>query len=278
MFVADYLQKAKDNYRDAKEAVREQYDRIKEDFRFSNPSDPQQWDDTAVKARSGRPTHTLDRTNQFVQHVVNKQREAKTSADILPADSKADVEVAKKIKGIIRHIEYVSKADIAWDTATDHQARGGLGWVRVVPRIVNPETNEQEIIIQRVHDPLSCLLDPNSTEPDGSDAMFGFVESNVTHTAFERMYGKKKNKSNWDSEGWFTEDTVRICEYFEAVEKKENRIIIQMEGMRSTVSEDEYWKIVDTTQGEVVQALRSRNPRRDGVPKSVDRTRSGYRA
>ena len=242
----DYLQEAKDNYKDAKEAVREQYDRIREDFRFSNPSDPQQWDNTAIKLREGRPTHTLDRTNQFVQHVVNKQREAKTSADILPADSKADVEVAKKIKGIIRHIEYVSKADIAWDTASDHQARGGLGWVRVVPRIVDPETNEQEIIIQRVHDPLSCLLDPNSTEPDGSDAMFGFVESSITNTAFERQFGKKTSKTNWDGE-WFTEETVRIAEYFRVKETKENRIVVQMEGQRTTITEDEYWKIAQTT-------------------------------
>lgn len=243
----DYLQEAKDNYKDAKEAVREQYLRIKEDFRFSNPADPQQWDDWATKTRQGRPTHTLDRTNQFVQHVVNKHRESKTSADILPADSKADVEVAKRIKGIIRHIEYVSRADIAWDTASDHQARGGLGWVRVVPRIVNPETNEQEIIIQRVHDPLSCVLDPNSTEPDGADAMFGFVESSLTKTAFKRLYPKKSH-TNWDSDdGWFGEDFVRIAEYFRVVETKENRIVIQIEGQRSTVTEDEYWKIAQTT-------------------------------
>ena len=49
----DYLQEAKENYKDASEAVREQYERIREDFRFSNPSDPQQWDSGAVSARKG---------------------------------------------------------------------------------------------------------------------------------------------------------------------------------------------------------------------------------
>lgn len=242
----DYLQEAKDNYKDAKEAVREQYERIKEDFRFSNPADPQQWDSWASKARQGRPTHTLDRTNQFVQHVVNKHRESKTSADILPADSKADVEVAKRIKGIIRHIEYVSRADIAWDTASDHQARGGLGWVRVLPKVVNPETNEQEIIIQRVHDPLSCVLDPNSTEPDGSDAMFGFVESSLTKTAFKRLH-KKAKETNWDSDDWFGEDFVRIAEYFRVIEEKQNRLVVLLDGNQTTLSEDEYWNIAQTT-------------------------------
>src|SRR3989304_2604729 len=176
----DYLQEAKEAYADAKDAVREQHERIREDFRFSNPSAPEQWDGYALKARAGRPMHTLDRTNQYIQHVVNKQRERKTSAEIFPADSKADVEVAKRIKGIIRHIEYTSRADIAWDTAADHQARGGLGWVRVTPKMVNSDMNEQEILIQRVIDPLSCLLDPNSKEPDGSDSMYGFAETNLT--------------------------------------------------------------------------------------------------
>ena len=143
----DALQTAKEHYEDARDACREQYDRIREDFRFSNPSNPQQWDQGAVTARKGRPMHTLDRTNQFVQHVVNKHRELKSSADLLPVDSKADPDVALKIKGIIRHIEYTSRSDIAWDTASDHQARGGLGWVRVLPKVVDYDTGEQDIII-----------------------------------------------------------------------------------------------------------------------------------
>jgi hypothetical protein len=239
----DYLQEAKENYADAKDAVREQYERIRQDFRFSNPAEPKQWDDYALKARSGRPMHTLDRTNQFIQHVVNSNRERKTSADILPADSKADVEVAKRIKGIIRHIEYTSRADIAWDTAADHQVRGGLGWVRITPKVVDPEMNEQEILIQRVIDPLSCLLDPNSTEPDGSDAMFGFAETTLTNKAFERQF-KKAKKDSWDSEGWFGEDSTRIAEYFRVVETKTNRLTVSMpDGNTMTLGEDEYWAL-----------------------------------
>jgi hypothetical protein len=236
----DVLQSAKDDYSDAKDAVREQYERIRDDFRFSNPAEPEQWDSWAKTARAGRPMHTLDRTNQYVQHVVNKHRASKTSADVFPVDGGADVDVAKKLKGIIRHIEYVSKADIAWDTASDHQARGGLGWIRVLPKIANGETNEQDIIIQRVHDPLSCLLDPNSTEPDGSDAMFGFCETTVTDTAFKRLYPKAK-KDSFDSEGWFGDDAIRIAEYFRVVETNGKKLTIVMpDGQKMLVTEDEY--------------------------------------
>jgi hypothetical protein len=221
----DYLKEAKENYKDARDAVSDQYDRIREDFRFSNPSNPEQWDDWSVQARKGRPMHTLDRTNLYVQHVVNQARANKTSCDVLPADGYADDVVAQQLKGIIRHIEYTSRADIAWDTASDHQARGGLGWVRVSPKIVDPETNDQEILIARVHDPLSCMLDPNSTEPDGSDAMFGFAETNLTEKAFERLYPKAK-KDSFDTEGWFSENTIRICEYQRVVETEEERVIV----------------------------------------------------
>jgi hypothetical protein len=239
----DPVQEAREAYADAKDAVREQHERIREDFRFSNPSVPEQWDDWAKKNRTGRPMHTLDRTNQYIQHVVNKQRERKTSAEVFPVDSGADVEVAKRIKGIIRHIEYTSRADIAWDTAADHQARGGLGWVRVTPKVVNPDMNEQEILIQRVTDPMSCVLDPDSTEPDGSDAMYGFAETVLTNRAFERMYPKAK-KGSWDEEGWFQEDGIRIAEYFKVVETKSNRLIVSMpDGNEMTLSEDEYWEL-----------------------------------
>lgn len=237
----DYHKEAREAYADAKEYVREQYDRIREDFEFSNPAAPKQWSDAAQTARAGRPTHTLDRTNKYVQHVVNRLRESKSSAEIMPVDSVADPAVAEKIKGLFRHIEYVSRADMAWDTATDHMARGGLGWTRVVPRLTNPETNEQEIVIQRVHDPLSCLLEAGWTEPDGTDAMCGFVESWMTKKAFEKRY-PKATKTNWESENvWANEESVLVCEYFRVVEREVNKIVIAgPDGGEMTLAEDEF--------------------------------------
>ena len=117
----DQLVEAKERYSDARDACSDQYARIREDFRFSNPADPQQWDSTAVTERGKRPTLVMDRTNQFVQHVVNSHRQSETHTDVIPSDSKADPDVAQKIKGIFRHIEYTSRSDIAWDMASDHQ-------------------------------------------------------------------------------------------------------------------------------------------------------------
>lgn len=241
----DTLQQAKERFKDAQDAVREQNIRFREDLRFSNPAQPEQWDQFAQKARQGRPMLTLDRTNQFISQIVNDARQNKPSIQVLPADSKADPEVANRLNGIIRHIEYTSRAGIAYDTAIELSARVGQGWLRVLPRVVRPETNEQEIIIQRVHDPMSICLDPNSMEPDGSDAMYGFAETNMTVAAFKRAYPKAKI-ANWDSEGWFGEDFTRVAEYFKVIEKEENRIVIDgPEGGRMTVTEEEYWQLAN---------------------------------
>lgn len=241
----DPLQQSKEHYADARDSVREQYDRIKADFRFSNPAAPEQWDAMALTARKGRPMHTLDRTNQYIQHVVNTIRAQKTSAQIFPVDNYGDVDVAQKITGLIRHIEYTSRADIAWATAADHQVRGGLGWIRVTPKVVHSETNEQEILIQRIIDPTACLLEAGWSEPDGSDANKAWIETTMTKKAFERAFPKAKLGS-WDSEGWFGEDSVRICEYFCAEDTVSNKLTVAMpDGQMMDLGEDEYWAMAD---------------------------------
>lgn len=244
--MADLHKTAKERWTAATEHLREQHARMLDDMRFSNPAEPKQWDDKALKLRTGRPCLTFDRTNQFIAQVVNDGRQNKPGIYCLPADSEADPEVAEKLNGIVRHVEYTSRAGIAYDTALEHAARVGLGWVRVVPEVVNPESNEQEIRIKRVHDPLSVKLDPNSTEPDGSDAMWGFVETTYTNAAFDAAFPKKK-RATWDSEGWFSEDSVRICEYFVIEEEQKNRIVVSMMGQEATFSEEEYWQIAQTT-------------------------------
>lgn len=243
----DKHQRAKERYSDAQEAMREQHARMLEDLKFSNPADPQQWPDDAMNARKNRPCLTFDRTNQFLQQVVNDARQNKPSIKCLPADSGADIGVALKLDGIIRHIEYVSRAGIAYDCAIDHAARVGLGWLRVVPEVIRPETNEQELRIMRIHDPLSAMLDADSTQPDGSDATGGFIETLMSDKAFKADYPKATPVS-MDGGKWSGIDGVKLCEYFEVVKKQENRIqCIGVNGQSQIVSEKEYWAIAEET-------------------------------
>lgn len=241
----DLLTRIKERHDEAAEVMREQHARMTEDAAFSNPADPRQWPSDAVAARAKRPMLTADKTNQFIAQVVNDMRQNKPQILCLPADSYADVAVAQKLNGIVRHIEYVSRAGIAYDTAAENQVRLGLGWLRVIPQVMRPETNEQEIRIMRIHDPMSCLLDPNSTEPDGSDSMWGDVSTTMTHRAFKAEYPKAKCQSFGDDYGgWFGTDYMRVCEYFEIEEEVENRIqVYAPDGSGIVIGEDEYWSL-----------------------------------
>jgi hypothetical protein len=131
-----------------------------DDLRFSNPADPQQWPEEVKRARSNavggpRPCLTFDQTNQFIFQVVNDARQNKPSIKVRPVDSGADIKVADALSGLFRHIEDVSRADIAYDTAMEYAARIGLGYFRINTRVLNDSTNEQEICIDRIADPLS---------------------------------------------------------------------------------------------------------------------------
>lgn len=248
----DILTAAKERYSDAVDAFREQRTRMLDDFKFSNPSDPQQWDPRARQVRESnpdgaRPCLTLDHSNQYIQQVVNDARQNKPGITFLPSSGGARQEVASALDGVMRHIEYQSRAQIAYDTAIDHSARGGLGWIRIVPEVVEHSLNYQEIRIKRIADPLSVIADPDWQEPDGADMRYCFVETSVTPREYERRYGKKAAATSWAGDrtgGWFADNSIRICEYFDLVETKANSLIIRMpDGTKRAVTEDQYWQV-----------------------------------
>lgn len=250
--MADTFQTALDRHRDAREAFRDQRTRMLEDAEFSNPADPKQWDDAAKRIRENgpdgaRPCLTLDHTNQYIRQVVNAARQNKPGLTAMPASGGARIEVARAIEGMFRHIEYRSRAQIAYDTAVEHAARMGLGWIRVMPEVVNAKLNHQEIKICRVHNPLAVVPDPNWKEPDGQDLRWVFYESNLAKKEFQARYPKAElrpfNESGTSAE-WFQENTVRIAEYLEVVEKAQQRLIVRLlDGSKRDVTSDEYWEI-----------------------------------
>ncbi len=236
------IHEIKERFETARDAMAMNHARMREDMEFSNPADPQQWPLDIRNRRNKRVTLTFDQTNQFINQVVNNYRQNRPQATAIPANSAADKQTAEALTGMLRHIDYVSRADIAWDWATECAARVGLGWVRVYPKVIDAEYNAQEITIARVLNPLDALLNEGSTEPDGSDATDGFILSQMAVTAFKAKYPKEM-VSSFDGSRTVT-DMVTICEAFNQEKVKQNRLVIQSpEGEESTVSEDEYWGI-----------------------------------
>lgn len=248
----DILTEAKERWQECADAFSDERDRMREDFEFSNPADPQQWTPEARKAREQadggpRPCLTVDSTNQFIHQVVNDARQNRPGIDVLPVNSEANIKTAGYLEGMIRQIEYASSADIAYDTSIDHGARAGCGWIRVLTEVVNERLNEQEIRIGSVEDSLSCMISPESVRPDGSDAFDGFVSTTMSKRSFERKYGDKASHTSWDSQtsgGWMTAGEIRVCEFYKLITKQVNKIeFLLPDGSQQCTDEEGYWDL-----------------------------------
>ena len=102
-----------------------------DDLRFvaGSPDNQWQWPADVLQTRgsvqgqtiNARPCLTINKLPQHVQQVTNDQRQNRPSGKVIPANDDADVEVADIFDGIVRHIEYISDADVAYDTACENQ-------------------------------------------------------------------------------------------------------------------------------------------------------------
>lgn len=190
-----------------------------EDLRFSIG---EQWPENikADRETQRRPTLTINRLPQFIRQVTNDQRQNRPSIKVSPVDNGADPDSAKVRQGLIRHIEYSSNADVAYDVAFDGAVRKGLGYFRITTEYCDPLSFDQDIKIKAVPDSFLVYLDPFSQEPDGSDANWGFVFEDVNEDDYKAQYpGTKLTKeSDWsslgDTSGWIKEKSARIAEYF----------------------------------------------------------------
>jgi hypothetical protein len=214
------LETAHERFGRAVEAEKNIRDLAREDLKFSKGD---QWPEEVKKSRieDKRPIITVNRMPQFIHQITNDQRQNRPAIKVSPVDSKADVETAKVLQGMVRHIEYASNADTAYDTAFDSAVRASFGFFRVLTEYESPMSFDQRIRIARIKNRFAAYLDPSYQEPDGSDAKWGFVFDDIPKDEFKRLYPKSKLSTctDWDEEmrsrpDWVTADMVRIAEYF----------------------------------------------------------------
>jgi hypothetical protein len=203
-----------------------------DDLRFyaGSPDNQWQWPADVLQTRgavqgqtiNARPCLTINKLPQHVHQVTNEQRMNRPGIKVIPADDKADVDMADVFNGVIRHIEYISDADVAYDTACENQVSYGEGYIRLLTEYCDEDTFDQDIKIGRIRNSFSVYMDPMIQDPTGADARWCFVTEDVTKAEYERMYPDAAPISTLMSLGvgdqsiaqWIGENTVRIAEYF----------------------------------------------------------------
>ena len=205
-----------------------------EDLRFGFASD--QWDEKLRRARQNnphgaRPCLTVNKIPTHARQILNDMRQARASIKVLPVDDKADVETAEIIQGSIRHIEHVSNADQAYTIAAEYQVMMGVGYFRVNTEYTDPVYNEQEIRIQAIRNPFSVYMDPWCIDITGGDAKSCYVVSQYPKKEFERRWPKAmmadiEKLGPTSASGWFTDNGVRVAEYFWIEEYDEDYVLV----------------------------------------------------
>ena len=203
-----------------------------DDLRFyaGSPDNQWQWPADVLQTRgavqgqtiNARPCLTINKLPQHVHQVTNEQRLNRPQPKVIPVDDKADVEVAEIFNGVIRHIEYISDADVAYDTACENQVSYGEGYVRILTEYCDADTFNQDIKIGRIRNSFSVYMDPLIQDPCGSDARWCFITEDIPRDEYERQFPNASPLSTLQTLGvgdqgfsqWMNENTVRIAEYF----------------------------------------------------------------
>lgn len=209
-----------------------------------------QWPTGIQGERSKRPMLTINRVRQHNLDILNDARQSRVAVKVRPLRGGASYESAMILDGLIRHIEYISNADSAYQLALKFAVQAGIGYIRLVTDYAGDDSFDQEIYIRQVKNPLTVLLDPDITEFDGSDAKFGFVFTDMPRDEFDRAYPDFKDVASDPSLGpevsWGAGEQVRIAEYFRCVHK---------DGKLYTFADPETGEQVTKTEEEVDKAL-----------------------
>ena len=185
----------------------------------------EQWDAKVKRDReqgpSPRPCLVFNKVLPPVTQLGNQARQNKPAIKVNPVDSAGDPDTAKVIAGMIRHIEYDSDADQAYDTALFYAAGGGFGYWRYGCEESDPLSFDQDIKTIAVDDPLSIYLDCWARKADRSDAKWAFVLDRLPNDVHAARFGDDEADLSADfaneltSEGWRDADSKQVAEYWE---------------------------------------------------------------
>ena len=229
---SDVLSTARDRLSMAISAYSESREDELDDLRFyaGSPDNQWQWPADVLATRgavqgqtiNARPCLTINKLPQHVHQITNDQRQNRPSVKVIPVDDNADVEVAEIFNGMIRHIEYISDADVAYDTACENQVAYGEGYIRILTEYCDDNTFDQDIKIARVRNSFSVYMDPLIQDPCGSDAEWCFITEDLSQDEYHRLFPNASPLSTLETLGigdqnlsqWLNTNTIRIAEYF----------------------------------------------------------------
>jgi len=197
----------------------------------------EQWDEDIKREREndGRPCLTNNVLPTFVDQVLGDQRQNRPSIKVsarsttLPIGPDQELKIPSRtgskkytlsevMSGVVKDIEYSCDAETSYDNAFEASAGSGMGYLRVRTDWVDDQF-EQEILIESIENQFAVIMDPSAKKSLYQDMAWCLVDDQMDREEFEEKYPDASvdpvNDENSDESGvWFTENTVKVCEYF----------------------------------------------------------------
>lgn len=231
------IQEAIDFLKFSNEADTENRQKGLDDLKFSSGD---QWPIEVQNSRhlEARPCLTINKLDAYVRQIVNQMRQSRPRMRAHSMNSEANAKVADVITGIFKHIEVNSDADTAYDTAGEYAVRIGWGYWRVITDYVREDSFDQEIFIRPIDNPFSVYFDPNSIQPDGSDAEKVLITTLMSKDDFKIQYPGADDGGDFNQRGtgdfdpdWVQKEDIRVAEYF-YVERKKTKLLLLSDGTK----------------------------------------------
>jgi hypothetical protein len=207
----DGIRKALDRFKLGVDADSEQRTREIDALRFqvpelSWPNDvkeqrkPQLVGGVAIPQRPMLSIPTLDHP---IQLTINAEKAAHLGIGIHPLSDTADDDTAEVLQGLYRRIEVDSRASLARSWAFERAVKAGRGFYRVITERDPDGENafDQRIMIKRILQQASVVLDPFAQEADFSDGTWAFLVNDMPWDTYKRRYPNSQMAS-------FTEDEL----------------------------------------------------------------------
>lgn len=219
----ELLDEARERFEQISADDKDNHDNQREDTEFVFVPG-KQWQDKvrAQRTRWNELCLEFNQLKQFVKQVVNDQRQNRPGVRVHPASGDASEETAEILQGLIRNIEYDSKAEAAYDNAFQSAVTGGRGWWRIVSEYESADSFNQKLVIKPIRDGNTVWADLDYQEPDASDRRFVFIVEPVPVDEFERQYPDAEPVS-WDQVDarWRGEkDVIYVADYYRRVVRK----------------------------------------------------------
>jgi hypothetical protein len=217
---AEFLAHMRENYAADEQADQLNRDAGVEDLKFF-VSD--QWDEgvRARREKARKPVLTIDRLNAFVAQIVGNRRLNETTIKIVP-DNGGTEAVARVREGLVRSIQKISRADIAYDTTMLNTAVCGIGNFQCYLDYESDDVFEQKICIAAIPNAFAVVWDRMAVDPTGSDAGHVFVIDTLPREYFKQKYPWAQpsdvslvaTSTTLPVGDWVTDDNVRVVSYW----------------------------------------------------------------